>query len=1000
MIRIQTYNSAPRRIQAGGINPGNQPALRTVSGRAEDRTLAAMLQSGLKLTDIAVKEYVQNETTRVEQSLADMNTELAAERERYMRENQGQNALNAGEHFEQFARNLRDKTLAGGKFQGRFADIFMKQASGLGFNFTEQGRSYARQQRGAWYDSVKKSMVSEIMNLAAQDYDDPDKIAYQLESYKFYLDTIQHGLDNRGELNKVFQNVAETRVDGYLAHNRIADARDAFEESRDMLGDRANTVKVRIDARADALQARAEADAKRAEQRETRRAVRSAVRDILKNSDGFPSQEEQRDAALTRAEAVKDPELRQKARAEIERELDWRMLRRDARTMRAMLDFRSAARSEGLSPEQRYERLEREDMPEDVRAALFDELERGEERVPNEENMRRAMNLLRFIDAARAGGRAPTADDILAAGLRGGLTDGQVEGALAYLENDGMLSLSHLDDICLDLGMAPDEHGEVRAPAWLYEGVLRDLARNGQTGSGVITDEMLANSATRVRQRHDARIAAGGAHVVKTGTTDALSSPILGPFWQSPPVPSPMLEGEVPPTAPTSLGDALEHGLQDSVSGLWWREQLPDILTQRDLEALSPAGRLALTIGQTVGNLPTLASGGLLGTLGGMASPLTIPAGAMGLTEGTRSVLKNAIRQGSPQSLEQFAERMGDNLTAMGKAMTVGAATGLAGAGAGAAVRAVGGRAVAQEAGRLAAEAVTMPTVAAGMEGRLPDAQDFADAAALILGMKALGGAGKAAGRMLQGGRDALEARLKSIHEQTGIGPEQVLSDAAKNPALQVELASGKQKIPSYYAQGSKVAQSESGSLPVLAKPVLEKAKAGEYVDTETLVQLAGPRPWAQALLNERLGMGRLKEKLAVIFDRAERRDLSTDALPWQFVSSKEAALLSEKTGWKIEGGFTHTIAPQQVWHAVKRHGKDGESFLEYPNQVPVTRDDIAMLPELIRPENIVRGEKSRSGSPVIIYKKSTPDGFTLYCEEVRTGKKQLAFKTMYKVKK
>ena len=257
MIRIQTYNSTPRRIQAGGINPGNQPTLRTVSGRAEDRTLAAMLQSGLKLTDIIVKEYVQNETTRVEQSLAAMNAELAVERERYMRENQGQNALNAGEHFEQFARNLRDKTLADGKFQGRFADIFMKQASGLGFNFTEQGRSYARQQRGAWYDSVKKSMVSEIMNLAAQDYDDPDKIAYAIENYEFYLATIQHGLDNRGELNKVFQNVAETRVDGYLAHNRIADARDAFEESREMLGDRANAVKVRIDAHADALQAKA-----------------------------------------------------------------------------------------------------------------------------------------------------------------------------------------------------------------------------------------------------------------------------------------------------------------------------------------------------------------------------------------------------------------------------------------------------------------------------------------------------------------------------------------------------------------------------------------------------------------------------------------------------------------------------------------------------------------------------------------------------------------------
>ena len=71
--------------------------------------------------------------------------------------------------------------------------------------------------------------------------------------------------------------------------------------------------------------------------------------------------------------ALRDPALRQRARREIERELDWRMLRRDARTTRAMLDFRSAARNEGLSPEQRRERLEREDMPEDVRAALCDE---------------------------------------------------------------------------------------------------------------------------------------------------------------------------------------------------------------------------------------------------------------------------------------------------------------------------------------------------------------------------------------------------------------------------------------------------------------------------------------------------------------------------------------------------------------------------------------------------------------------------------------------------
>lgn len=354
MIRIQTYNSTPRRIQAGGINPGNQPTLRTVSGREEDRTLAAMLQSGLKLTDIIVKEYVQNETTRVEQSLADMNAELAAERERYMRENQGQNALNAGEHFEQFARNLRDKTLADGKFQGRFADIFMKQASGLGFNFTEQGRSYARQQRGAWYDSVKKSMVSEIMNLAAQDYDDPDKIAYQLENYKSYLDTIQHGMDNRGELNKVFQNVAETRVDGYLAHNRIADARDAFEESREMLGDRANAVKVRIDAHADALQAKAEAQRKKALDREIQTMSNALVRAVqLLPQEDVAGREH---LLVEMAAQIQDPELRDKALAGANREISFNRRLFEARQDAVTAEF-NTPQVRSMSPAEKTARL-------------------------------------------------------------------------------------------------------------------------------------------------------------------------------------------------------------------------------------------------------------------------------------------------------------------------------------------------------------------------------------------------------------------------------------------------------------------------------------------------------------------------------------------------------------------------------------------------------------------------------------------------------------------
>ncbi len=473
MIRIQTYNSAPRRVQAGGINPGNQPALRTVSGRAEDRTLAAMLQSGLKLTDIAVKEYVQNETTRVEQSLADMNTELAAERERYMRENQGQNALNAGEHFEQFARNLRDKTLAGGKFQGRFADIFMKQASGLGFNFTEQGRSYARQQRGAWYDSVKKSMVSEIMNLAAQDYDDPDKIAYQLENYKFYLDTIQHGLDNRGELNKVFQNVAETRVDGYLAHNRIADARDAFEESRDMLGDRANTVKVRIDARADALQARAEAQRKKAEQDAEEARIESGYNDVMSGISELPSllSAEERKAKLVQLTADMEPKLRAAVRKRGEADIDERELVRKAGIVEelGMVDRMRKANPQASSNEM-IRMIRESNLSDDAKTAGIKELEKEREGEGNEELSAAGLREFRAIYDVRNGDMSDTEMRALVFDLN--LNAKDRKAALEYMGRGMEYSQTRIDGLITGV-LGKDTSGKERSE--IYAALMKRI---------------------------------------------------------------------------------------------------------------------------------------------------------------------------------------------------------------------------------------------------------------------------------------------------------------------------------------------------------------------------------------------------------------------------------------------------------------------------------------------------------------------------------------------
>ena len=126
-IRIQQYNTGPRRIGVGGIDPGyQQPRIGNIASTAENQLAGTFLEAGKALTNVAIKEYVSTETTRVSQSLLAMQKELSAERDRYMAENQGQNAIEAGQHFEKFARETAQKYFQEGGFSGRFAEMFNK----------------------------------------------------------------------------------------------------------------------------------------------------------------------------------------------------------------------------------------------------------------------------------------------------------------------------------------------------------------------------------------------------------------------------------------------------------------------------------------------------------------------------------------------------------------------------------------------------------------------------------------------------------------------------------------------------------------------------------------------------------------------------------------------------------------------------------------------------------------------------------------------------------
>lgn len=265
-IRIQQYNTGPRRIGVGGIDPGyQQPRIGNIAATAENQLAGTVLEAGKALTNVAIKEYVSTETTRVSQSLLAMQKELSAERDRYMAENQGQNAIEAGQHFEKFARETAQKLFQEGGFSGRFAEMFNKQAAGTALHFTEQGQAYGRKQKAAWEESVLTGEIEDFQNLAAQNYNNPELIEFNRSALRERIENMRPGMDNRALLSRIDEGAAESIISGYLSHDDIKGARGALNEYRGLLGDKVNAVELQIRNRADALEAKARAEAERAQ---------------------------------------------------------------------------------------------------------------------------------------------------------------------------------------------------------------------------------------------------------------------------------------------------------------------------------------------------------------------------------------------------------------------------------------------------------------------------------------------------------------------------------------------------------------------------------------------------------------------------------------------------------------------------------------------------------------------------------------------------------------
>ena len=174
--------------------------------------------------------------------------------------------------------------------------------------------------------------------------------------------------------------------------------------------------------------------------------------------------------------------------------------------------------------------------------------------------------------------------------------------------------------------------------------------------------------------------------------------------------------------------------------------------------------------------------------------------------------------KGQVQNLDEFQERLGDTLIAMGKEGAIGAATGAAGklvrVGLGKPLekmaQAIPGRLGGSTAGitetaAVGAEVVAMVGAGSAMHGEVPEAKDFA-LAAVTIGFLRAGHMGvtatrQGAGRVMQQRADAREntrlaAKFRRIYVRTGLNPKQVVEAARQDPTIIQDLSSVNIVIP------------------------------------------------------------------------------------------------------------------------------------------------------------------------------------------------------------
>ena len=261
------------------------------------------------------------------------------------------------------------------------------------------------------------------------------------QSYRQYADRTGLGAEQR-ELGwkKILSAAYSQLADKYITAGDLNAARKLVADDPLWMEGDQDKIRAKIQARAEALQAEAERRRKQAEEAAEKRAVQGTVDAVLSGAAGFPTLEEQREAAFRMVDQIEQPEIKDKLRTEISKEFAWREKARDATTAREVRQYQELARAQNWTPRQAADILSR---ATDISGTAREKLEkdyngRAERATP--ENKAALAELRAMLDkGAERGGIDPKDTDAIDAYIYShGLTYEQGVNAHRYAEQGGI----------------------------------------------------------------------------------------------------------------------------------------------------------------------------------------------------------------------------------------------------------------------------------------------------------------------------------------------------------------------------------------------------------------------------------------------------------------------------------------------------------------------------------------------------------------------------------